>query len=75
MSIEQELLEAVTSLPLDRQREILDFARFLRAKGCTKGPRKPLRGLCSDLPMSLSAADVADLRDEMWRGFPRDLPQ
>ena len=75
MTVEQELRQVVSALPPDRQQAILDFARSLEAKSFSERPRKPLRGICKDLAISITARELADVRREMWRGFPRDLPE
>ena len=65
MTVEQELRQVVSSLPPDRQQAILDFARFLEAKSFSERPRKPLRSLCKDLGISITAQEFADARREM----------
>jgi hypothetical protein len=72
MTLEQSILEAIRSLPSDKQRELLDHANQLRQTSAAKRPRKSARGLWSDLAISLSAADIDEARREMWKNFPRD---
>ena len=75
MTIEQAVLERLKALPPDRQREVLDFAEFLRSKETqtSNQPRKSLEGIWADLGVTISEEDIADARREMWGNFPRDI--
>jgi hypothetical protein len=72
MSLEQAILEAVRTLPPDKQREIYDHAARLRAETAKKPPFKTIEGLWADLGISLSAEEIEEDQREMWRNFPRD---
>jgi len=78
MTIEEEILEKVRKLPLDKQREVLDFTGFLESRSAhvdsveRKPQRKSLRGLWADLNISVSEEDIAEVRREMWENFPRE---
>jgi hypothetical protein len=74
-NLEQTLLETVRSLLPEKQQEVLDFAEFLRQKATPKKPRRSLRGLCADLNIHVSEADIAQARQEMWGHFPREFPE
>ena len=70
MTIEEAILDKVRSLPPDKQRSVLDFAETL-----TGGKKEPLRspeGLWAHLKISISEEDVAEIRREMWKNFPRE---
>jgi len=74
-TLEEALLETVRELPPEKQQEILDRARELRAQ--ITGPKKPRRsaaGLWADLKIDLSEEDIKEARREMWKNFPRDFP-
>jgi hypothetical protein len=71
MTLEQSLIEAVRSLPPEKQQELLEHANQLR-EASSKKPRKSGRGLWADLNISLSAEDIDEARREMWKNFPRD---
>ena len=71
MTLEQSLIEAVRSLPPEKQKELLEHANQLRKTSPPK-PRKSGRGLWADLHISLSAEDIDEARREMWKNFPRD---
>lgn len=75
MTIEQAVLERLKELPPDRQREVLDFAEFLRQKEAPapKPPRKSMEGIWADLGVRITEADIAEARREMWGNFPRDI--
>jgi hypothetical protein len=75
-TIEEAVLEELRRLPLEKQREVLDFAEFL---GHQEGRivRRPLRsveGLAADLGVSISAEEIDEARREMWANFPREFP-
>ena len=70
MSIEEAILDKVRRLPPDKQREVLDFAEFL--SGRKKAPLRSPEGLWADLNISISEEDIAEIRGEMWKNFPRE---
>lgn len=72
MSIEEAILEKLRELPPDKQREVLDFAEFLKSRILPKRPRRSMKGLWADLGFSVSEKDIADVRREMWKNFARD---
>ena len=74
MTIEQAVLEHLRELPPDKQQEVLDFVQFLREKAIPKQPRRSLYGLWSDLDIEITAADIDEVRQEMWGNFPREFP-
>lgn len=74
MTIEQAVLENLRELPPDKQQEVLDFVQFLKEKSLPKQPRRSLYGLWSDLGIEITAADIAEVRQEMWGNFPREFP-
>ena len=69
MTIDQMVLEKLKTLPPDRQQEVLDFVEFLCQKPGHKVQRRPLRGMCVDLGVTLSEEDLAEARREMWGSF------
>jgi hypothetical protein len=71
MSLEEAILEAVRALPAEKQREILDHAARLREQESSKPRFRSIKGLWSDLGVSLSAEELDENQREMWRGFPR----
>ena len=73
MSIEQQVLEKLRELPVEKQQEVLDFVAFLKEKNGTKKPLRSLRGLWSDLNIHITEEDIAEARREMWGNFPRDI--
>jgi hypothetical protein len=72
MSVEQAILEAVRSLPPDKQEEILSHATRLRDEAAPKKPFKSIKGLWADLGISISAEEIDENRREMWKNFPRE---
>ena len=72
MSIEQTILEKMRTLPTDKQQEVLDFVEFLQQKSAAKRPRRSLKGLWADLGVDITEEDIAEVRKEMWKNFPRE---
>jgi hypothetical protein len=62
----------VRALPPEKREEVLDFAGFLESQPTRKFPLQSMKGLCSDLGVSLSEEDIAEARREMWKTFPRN---
>jgi hypothetical protein len=74
MSIEQEVIEKLRTLPADKQSEVLAFVESLQRQMSADPPPRSLRGLWADLDISITDEDIAAARREMWAGFPRDIP-
>lgn len=72
MSIEKSVLEKLLKLPLEKQKEVLDFVESLEKKSSPRRPRRSLKGLWADLGVQISAEDLAEARRETWGGFPRE---
>jgi hypothetical protein len=72
MSLEQAILEAVRALPIDKQEEILKHATRLRDQSLAEKPLHSVKGLWSDVDISLSAEDIEAIQCEMWKNFPRN---
>jgi hypothetical protein len=72
MSLEQAILKEVRALPPEKQREIYDHARRLRAETAKKPPLKSVRGMWAHLGISLSPEEIEENQREMWRNFPRE---
>jgi hypothetical protein len=75
MTIQQELLERLSTLPPSEQQELLRLARTLSQRAGTP-PAKPWKSLMGALAgngVDITDADIADARREMWRDFPRDV--
>ena len=73
MTLEQALVEKLKSLPVEKQRELLDFAEFLEQKSAQQHPRRNIVGLLADLNLEVTAEDIAAARREMWGNFPRNI--
>jgi hypothetical protein len=72
MSLEQAILDAVRALPAEKQQEILSHAARLRDESVKKMPFKRVKGLWTDLGISLSSDDIEQNQKDMWKNFPRD---
>jgi hypothetical protein len=69
MTTEEVIISKLRSLPPDKQQDVLAFVESLDAKG--KKPLKSPEGLWSDLGFTVSDAEIAEARQEMWATFPR----
>jgi hypothetical protein len=72
MNLEQAVLEKLRQLPVDKQREVLDFAEFLHQKVTPKAPLRSVKGLWADLNIEITEEDIAQARKEMWGNFPEE---
>jgi len=72
--LEQSIAGIVRELPIEKKREVLDFAQFLESKLMPRPPRLLIEGAWSDLPIDKEGLDKAidEVRREMWHGFPRE---
>lgn len=73
MTSEEVLLEKFKGLPVNRQREILDYADSLENENAAKKPpRRNLYGALADLNVEITEEDIREAREEMWKNFPRE---
>jgi hypothetical protein len=72
MTLEESILEAVRSLPPEKQRELLDHAQRLQADSQTGNTFRTVKGLWADLDISLSREDLDEVRREIWKNFRHD---
>ena len=72
MSVEDAILERVRTLPPEKREEVLRFAVSLSEPRETRAPLRSPRGLWADFDVDISEEDIAELRREMWKNFPRD---
>jgi hypothetical protein len=49
MNIEQNVLNKLRQLPVEKQQELLDFAEFLAQKTAIQPKLQTIKGLCRDL--------------------------
>jgi hypothetical protein len=70
--IEEAVVAKLRELPVDKQLEVLDFAKVLATKEPSCPKLKNVRGLWKDLGTAISEEDIADARKEMWGNFPRE---
>lgn len=73
MTIEEKVVAKLRGLPLERQKEVLEFVDSLEEKNGSKKPLRNLRGLWKDLNVKVTEEDIAEMRREMWAKFPRDI--
>ena len=71
--IEESIVEKLRKLPLEKQREALDFVEFLEQKiTMPQLPRRSLKGALAHLNVHITAEDIHEARREMWRGYMRE---
>lgn len=70
MTIEQQVIEKLRELPLEKQREVLDFVESIKEKNGAGKPRRSLLGPWSDLNIHITEEDIREARREMWGNFP-----
>jgi hypothetical protein len=73
MTIEEQVLEKLRALPLEKQKEVLNFIDSLEEPSGPEKPLRSLRGLWADLDFHVTEEDIAEARREMWGNFPRDI--
>jgi hypothetical protein len=72
MTVEQQVLEKLRELPLQKQEEVLAYIGRLQEETIRR-PRRSLAGLWADLGVNVSEEDISQARQEMWGNFPRDV--
>jgi hypothetical protein len=73
ITLEQQILGSIRSLPLQQQHEVLNFAQFLHQKAKIEPPRRSLKGLGADLKIQITETDISEARQEMWGNLPREI--
>jgi hypothetical protein len=76
MTIQQEILERLSTLSPVEQQQLLEFTRSLSARGNGSSNAKPwksLMGVFAHRGIDITADDIAAARREMWGDFPRDV--
>ena len=71
MSIADDVMERLRSLPPEKQRQALEYIKSLHRETAKARPRRRLKGLLSDLGLDITEEDIAQARREMWGSFPR----
>ena len=69
MGIEKSVLEKLGKLPLEKQKEVLDFVETFEKKTGSPRRRRSLKGLWAGLGAEVSPEDIAEARREMWGSF------
>jgi hypothetical protein len=72
MTVEEQVVGKLRSLPPEKQQEVLDFVESLEKQQVGKKPLKSIKGLCADLGIEITEEDIAEARREMWGNFPRE---
>ena len=72
MTLEESIIEAVRSLPPEKQRELLDHAQRLQAESRADKTFQSVKGLWADLDISLSREELEEARREVWKHLRHD---
>ncbi len=71
----EKVAAVISSLPMNKQQEILDFAEFIAQRDTsikTPQPRKSFIGMFADRGVNITAEEIDESRREMLANFPRD---
>lgn len=74
MEIEAAIAEKLKKLPLETQREVLQFAEWLTEARSPKPPLTDPAGLWEEFDIDNSAEDIAELRREMSKNAGKTEP-
>jgi hypothetical protein len=77
MSLVEQISQKAAALPLEKQREVLDFVEFVAQHKQPSPQRPPFRsalGLLSGRNVKVSTEAIDEMRSEAWRNFPREEP-
>lgn len=72
MTIEEAIIEKVRALAPEKQEEVLRFVGSLSSAVRPKPPLRSPEGLWAGFDIDISEEEIAELRREMWKNFPRD---
>lgn len=72
-SLVEQIATKVIVLPLEMQREALNFVEFLEQKSQKRKPFKSVEGILN-IDLSNLDEDLKEIRAEMWKNFPRPFP-
>jgi len=70
MTMWEMIAERARELPVEKQREVLDFVEFLGAHQAPKGALRDVAGLFKGF--DISPADLDEARRDMRGAFPRE---
>ncbi len=73
MTIAEQVLEMLKQLPVEKQRELLEFAEKLGEPAAPAAHPKTIFGALSHLGVHVTREDIAEIRREMWGQFPREV--
>jgi len=73
MTIDERILGIIRDLPPHKKSKVLAFVELLKRDGDPAEPLDSLEGLWSDLDIDIADEDIAQLRQEMWSSFGRDV--
>ena len=72
MSIGERVSEKIRLLPPEKQQEVLDFVEFLAQTKTSSVSGRRVKGIFSDSDVHIGDEEIAEVRREMWKEFPRE---
>lgn len=73
--IVEKIAKKASSLPVESQRKALEYVESLeREETSEKKPFRSVLGILADRNVHVSEEDIAEMRREAWRNFPREEP-
>lgn len=71
--LDEEIRTTIHNLSFDKQKQVLDFAQFLRLQQIKETPPKNMFGSLKHLHLDLPLEDFVEARREMSTSTPRDV--
>ena len=71
----EKIAKKASNLPVEAQQKALDYLESLeREETSEKKPFRSVLGILADRNVHISEEDIAEMRREAWRNFPREEP-
>jgi hypothetical protein len=71
----EKIAKMASNLPVEAQRKALEYVESLeREVTSEKKPFRSVLGILADRNVHVSEEDIAEMRREAWRNFPREEP-
>ena len=71
----EKIAKKASTLPVEAQRKALEYVESLeREETADKKSFRSVLGMLADRNVQVSEEDIAEMRREAWRSFPREEP-
>jgi len=72
----EKIAKKASKLPFEAQQRTLDYVESLeREDALSKKPFRSVLGVLADRNVHVNEEDIAEMRREAWRNFPREEPK